>query len=152
MENRRKTVQRQLIIEAVKNLNIHATAEQVFEYIVKTHPSISKATVYRNLNLMAEAGELLNIGSIYGSAHYDYNCNEHCHFICKDCRRVFDINSANSAKSTHISNLSNISNSTEEAFSDIAVIINRIEKTDGFNITDYKISFSGLCRECKTKE
>jgi len=72
-DNKRNTIQKQLVLDAVKELNIHATAEQVFEYVVKKHTSISKATVYRNLSQMAESGELLNIGSFYGSAHYDHN-------------------------------------------------------------------------------
>jgi len=69
---KRNTVQRQLIFDAVKELNIHATAEQVIEYLAKKHPSIGRATVYRNLNTMSESGELLRIGSFYGSTHYDH--------------------------------------------------------------------------------
>jgi len=128
MDNKRNTVQRQLILDAVKELNIHATAEQVFEYIIRKHPSVSKATVYRNLSRMAELGDLLNIGIFYGSAHYDHNCHEHYHFICESCKRVFDV---------------------DGKFSEI---INKIEKNDGFNITSCRISFSGLCSYCKIKK
>ncbi|MDR2889363.1 MAG: transcriptional repressor, partial [Lachnospiraceae bacterium] len=70
MSARRNTVQRQVILASLQKLNIHATAEQVYDDIIKTHPSISKATVYRNLGQMADAGELLNIGSFYGAVHY----------------------------------------------------------------------------------
>jgi len=67
MANKRNTVQRQLILDAVRELDIHATAEQICEYIHKKQPSVSKATVYRNLNQMTESGELLNIGYFYGA-------------------------------------------------------------------------------------
>jgi len=127
-ESKRNTVQRRLILNAVRELNIHATAEQVFDYVVQNHPSISKATVYRNLSQMTESGKLLNIGNIHGSAHYDHKCHKHCHFICEDCKRIFDI---------------------ESDFSDIA---GRIETTDEFDVADYHISFSGLCRNCKIKQ
>jgi len=124
----RNTLQRQLILNAVAALNIHATAEQVYDYINRTHPAISKATVYRNLNQMAQAGELLNIGSLSGSAHYDHNCHEHYHFICKECERVFDIDSD---------------------FSDIIERAERNTSKGEFEIMDCHISFSGLCRACK---
>ena len=121
---KRNTVQRQLIFDAVKDLNIHASAEQVVEYLGKKHPSIGRATVYRNLNYMSETGELLRIGSFYGTTHYAHNCHEHYHFICDSCRRIFDV---------------------EGSISDI---YERFD-TEGFDITECNVSFSGLCWECK---
>ena len=53
--NRRNTVQRQLVAETILNLD-HPNAEQVYEEIVKNHPHVSKATVYRNLNLLEFIG------------------------------------------------------------------------------------------------
>jgi len=127
MTGKKNTVQRSLILQAVKALNIHASAEQVFEYVVKSHPSISKATVYRNLSQMAASGELLNIGDFYGAAHYDHNCHEHYHFICENCKRIFDI---------------------EGDFSDI---FGRVNGKDGLHIKNFNLSFNGLCRACKVK-
>jgi len=122
---KRNTIQRQLVFSAVKELNIHATAEQIYERVARNHPSISKATVYRNLGQMVESGELLNIGIFYGATHYDHNCHEHYHFICEDCRRIFDI---------------------EGDFSDILSKINGI---NGFDIKNYHLSLNGLCQDCK---
>ena len=125
MDSKRNTVQRQLVLNAVKELNTHATAEQVYAYVVQKHPAISKATVYRNLSQMSESGELMNIGNFYGSTRYDHNCHEHYHFVCESCRRVFDV---------------------EGDFSDI---IGRSGNTDGFDIARCHLSFSGLCWDCK---
>jgi Fe2+ or Zn2+ uptake regulation protein len=125
MSSKRNTVQKQLILDAVGQLDIHATAEQVYEHVALAHPSVSKATVYRNLRLMAEAGELLNIGSFNGSTHYDHRCHEHSHFVCERCKRVFDI---------------------EGDFSDIA---SRAGKTNGVTINAYHLFFSGICQECE---
>ena len=118
-------MQRQLILDAVKELDIHATAEQVYEYIHKIQPSISKTTVYRNLGQMAESGELLNVGNFYGSTHYDHNCHEHYHFVCEDCKKVFDV---------------------DVDFSDI---LNKVDNTGNYNITGFRLSFDGKCHECK---
>ena len=127
MTEKRNTVQRQLIMDAVRELNIHATAEQVIDYLARKHPSIGRATVYRNLSYMCETGELLRIGSFYGSSHYDHNCHEHYHFVCKDCRQIFDL---------------------EGTFADV---FDKLKGTEGFDITDVSVSFGGLCRECKKK-
>ncbi len=124
MDSKRNTIQRQLILDSVKELNQHATAEQVYEYVVKQCPTISKATVYRNLNLMVEAGELLNIGNFHGSAHYDHNCHNHYHFICEECEKVFDI---------------------DAFFPDIK---ERISNMDRFEIRNHSLIFHGLCPDC----
>jgi len=117
-----------LILDAVRELDIHATAEQVYAHVVEKHPSISKATVYRNLNQMSDAGELLNIGSFYGSTHYDHNCHQHYHFICDGCRQIFDINARLS-----------------DVYADITGM-------DGFEIKGHNLSFNGLCRDCKSQQ
>jgi len=127
MDAKRNTIQRHMVYSAVKELNIHATAEQVYEHVATAHPSISKATVYRNLSQMAESGELLNIGNFYGSTHYDHNCHEHHHFICEECRRIFDV---------------------EGDFSDI---LGRVTGISGFDIMNWNLSLKGLCTDCKDK-
>ncbi len=126
MEAKRNTIQRQLILDTVKKLDIHATAEQVYEYVSREHPTISKATVYRNLSQMAEAGELLNIGTFCGSAHYDHNLGKHYHFICEECERVFDV---------------------DDFFPEID---KRIVQMEGFEIKSHSLTFSGLCPDCRT--
>ncbi|MCL2819237.1 MAG: transcriptional repressor [Oscillospiraceae bacterium] len=124
METKRNTIQRQLVYNAVKELDIHANAEQVYEHIITVHPSISRATVYRNLNQLAESGELLNIGSFYGTTHYDHNANDHYHFICEKCKHIYDI-----------------SNCFPE--------IKNLTQTNGLIIKSHNLSFFGICNECK---
>ena len=125
MSSKRNTLQRKLIFNAVKELNIHVTAEQVYKYVAKQHPTISKATVYRNLNQMVQERDLSAISSPYSSTHYDHKLHEHYHFVCDLCEQIFDV---------------------EADFSDIC---NRIGNTDGFDVASYSIAFSGLCWSCK---
>lgn len=88
---KRNTIQRSLVLEAVNKLHCHATADEVYEEIIKEHPTISKATVYRNLNLLSEMGEIRRL-QIPGSAdRYDHISRNHCHVKCKVCGRVFDV-------------------------------------------------------------
>ena len=52
---KRNTIQRSLVLNAVNKLQCHATADEVYDEIAKEHPNISKATVYRNLKLLSSA-------------------------------------------------------------------------------------------------
>ncbi len=113
-------------MDSVRELNIHATAEQVYEHVAKRHPAISKATVYRNLSRMAEAGELLDIGSFDGSAHYDHNCHRHYHFVCAACSRVYDVDG------------------------DIPDLTSELTGMENFVVTGWSLTFSGLCGDCNT--
>ena len=58
MTNSRNTIQRQLVLSAVRQLQNHPTADEVYQEVQKNCPTISRATVYRNLKLLAEEGEI----------------------------------------------------------------------------------------------
>lgn len=126
-EKKRGTVQRQVILAALEGLGGHATSEQVCVYIAKQHPTIAKATVYRNLRRMAEEGEILDIGNFCGSTHFDFNTHYHYHLVCHNCKKVFDM----------------------EGQWDFSEILEEVRKEENFDITGYSLSFSGLCQGCK---
>jgi len=128
MNKKRNTLQKQLIMNAVRELDIHASAEQVFAHVTEKHSSISKATIYRNLKQMAESGELLEIGIPGSAAHYDHNCHEHYHFMCENCERIVDVEG------------------------DITDIFNKIKYEEKIEITGIRLSFVGLCEKCKSKQ
>ena len=58
---KRNTIQRQLVISAVRSLSNHPTAEEVYNRIVLDYPDISKGTVYRNLNSLVDSGLLRRV-------------------------------------------------------------------------------------------
>ena len=122
---KRNTVQRSLVLETVKELQRHATADEVYETINKKHPDISRGTVYRNLNLLSDVGEIRKVEMPGGAALYDHLCYEHYHARCVKCSRVFDV---------------------EMEF--IADLEKNIIKTHGFEFTGHDIIFKGICLEC----
>ena len=127
--SRRNTVQRSLVLDAVRKLHCHATADEVYEEIIKEYPSISKATVYRNLNLLSEMGEIHRL-EIPGSAdHFDHITTNHCHVKCRECGRVFDVDM------DYVSDLEK-----------------GIRDNHGFDFTGYDIIFHGICPECKKQK
>ena len=92
MKELRNTKQREEVLNAVRTLMYHPTAEEVYLDVSRKNPSISKGTVYRNLNLLTQLGEISKI-SMPGSEPdmFDHNTEEnHHHAFCRCCKRLFD--------------------------------------------------------------
>ena len=51
---KRNTIQKELVLNAVTKMHRHVTADEVYDYIKKDYPSIGKGTVYRNLSILAD--------------------------------------------------------------------------------------------------
>lgn len=64
MNNTRNTIQKQVILNAVRELKNHPTSEEVYNHIKPNFPSISLGTVYRNLNLLSENKDIQKISII----------------------------------------------------------------------------------------
>mgnify|MGYP000588663851 CR=1 FL=1 len=69
----------------------HPTADALYASIREEFPNISLGTVYRNLNLLVETGEILKLTCGNGPDHYDGNVAPHYHFVCRDCGQVYDM-------------------------------------------------------------
>ena len=89
MASIRNTEQRKKILEHLKSVHTHPTAETVYNAIKKDMPKITLATVYRNLNLLAEQGEIQRL-EINKEYRYDACCNAHQHCVCEECGKVME--------------------------------------------------------------
>ena len=89
----RYSKQRELILETLKGLRSHPTAEEIYELVRASDPEISLATIYRNLNQLAENGMILRISAAGTSDRFDYPRMPHYHFRCTKCGQVSDIDS-----------------------------------------------------------
>lgn len=69
----------------------HPTADQVYTAMRTKIPNISLGTVYRNLNLLADTGEILRLQVGDKTDHFDYDTSPHHHFVCKKCGAVIDL-------------------------------------------------------------
>lgn len=86
---RRYSRQRELILNCVKEGNTHPTAEEVYQRLKQISPTLSRGTVYRNLKLLVQEGELERIACPV--ERYDGNTNPHAHFRCERCGMVCDL-------------------------------------------------------------
>lgn len=125
--NKRKTIQHSLVLETVQELQCHATAEEIYDTIVKKHANISRGTVYRNLNLLSDIGQIRKMEMPSGADRFDYQCHKHYHARCIKCGRVFDVE-----------------------MEVIADLEKNIKNTHGFEFIEHDLIFKGICLECNT--
>ena len=123
---RRNTIQCTLVLETVNKLKFHATADEVYDAIVREHPNISKATVYCNLQRLCETGDICKREMPGGADRFDHLCGNHYHVRCVRCGRVFDVDMEYQA---------NLERS--------------IRDTHGFVFTEHDIVFKGICPDCQ---
>ena len=83
--------QRESILQYLRSTKCHPTAETVYQHIVADHPNISLGTVYRNLTLLTELGEINKITAFDGPDRFDGNVTPHYHFLCRECGAVLDL-------------------------------------------------------------
>lgn len=121
----RNTVQRQIILAALQNLHTHPTVEEVYAEIHKLHPTISKATVYRNLRHLAERGEIRQLSLPDGLERYDGCADQHYHFKCKICGGISDID---------VEYLTDINEAVQQKY--------------GFQVDEHEVVFRGMCSKC----
>ncbi len=124
----RNTFQQALTLDAVKHLACHPTADMVYDYIKEAYPQISRTTVYRNLNKLADNGILTRV-KVSGSAdRFDHFLEKHYHFICNDCGCLSDLE--------------------VPYHNDINKLV---EGLGGRQINAHQIMFDGLCKNCLEK-
>ena len=126
---RRFSRQRQMVLDVVKNRTKHPTADKVYEILKKDQPEISLGTVYRNLNLLSEMGEISRVETSSVKDHFDGNQHPHAHFVCRKCGGVFDLNL------------------------DISQLLQSAKGVEGsFQVEDCKVLVQGVCEDCLKKE
>lgn len=118
--------QRELVREAVEKSSIHPTADEVYQEVRKREPTISLATVYRNLNQLSENHLIWRVVVPGDSDHFDHTLKEHEHMICTQCGCVVDIWPQVSL---------------QELFSGM----------EGAHITGYDLTLYGVCDDCARK-
>jgi len=126
MASTRNTIQKSMIMQALEILD-HPSAEEVFRSVSEKYPSISKATVYRNLNQMAECGEILRLTITESADHYDLRCTPHYHAHCKSCGKIIDI----FPEKEMVSKMENL-----------------LGSETGFETEKIDVIFSGICAKC----
>jgi len=83
--------QRAEVLDQIREHEDHPTADVIFAELRQKDPSISLATVYRNLKLLSDLGEIRKLSFVSGADRFDPTVKPHYHFVCEKCGKVYDI-------------------------------------------------------------
>ena len=83
--------QREAIKHYLASTKEHPTADTVYLHVKEDFPNISLGTVYRNLSLLSETGQILKLNMRDGADRFDGRIAPHDHFVCEKCHCVEDI-------------------------------------------------------------
>ncbi len=119
------TVQRRAILENLASRTDHPTADQIFAAIQDRVSGISRTTVYRVLETFVQLGLAQKISNPEAKARFDADTRRHHHAVCINCEEVIDI------------------------YSDTLDSIPLPDTGHDFEVLDYSVNFTGLCRNCR---
>ena len=121
----RATPQRMAIMELLEGNTSHPSVEEIYQVLKPKYPSLSAATVYNTLEALAKVGEIQEISIDPQRRRFDPNPRPHCHFLCNQCHKVFDL---------------------DIALEDIPVPTHM----GGFNINNFSLYLYGECEHCSS--
>ncbi len=120
------TPQRLAIVKILAKSEGHPSVENIYDQIKIDFPTMSLATVYRNILLIKSIGEVLELGFPDGSNRYDGNRPyPHPHVICIKCKKIVD------------PELDSLDDMREE-----------VAAETGFKILNHRLDFFGICSSC----
>ena len=112
------------ILEIVESSHSHMTAEQIFEQLRHTYPTVVLATVYNNLNRLWEENRIRKLSVEGMPDRYDRK-QRHDHLLCKRCGRLMDV--------------------------DLGDLTDQLERKAGISILSYDLKLLYLCEECRNQ-
>ena len=124
----RPSVQRVAIMRYWMEHCSHPTVDDIYRDLHAMMPTLSRTTVYNTLSLL-EGKDALSVLTIDSrNVHYDGDVKPHAHFMCRECRRIFDVPLAGAG-------------------------LNGSPATpDGFKVEHTHLYYDGLCDRCREKE
>lgn len=122
----RGSKQRDTILRVVINSRNHPRADWVYDQVRQEIPHISMGTVYRNLNSLAESGEIRQLDIADGTSRFDGNTDDHYHFRCEECGHIFDLDEP-------------VDRSISE----------KVAEDTGFKVFRQRMELIGLCNACQ---
>lgn len=118
----RPSIQRLEILEFISSCRSHPTAEEIFSFLRRNNPTLSRTTVFSSVKLLADKGLVNDIDIASDSTRYDSKLYApHAHFICRHCRKIFDI----------------------------PFDMSQLPAPSGFVCDNVNVYFKGICPECE---
>jgi Fur family peroxide stress response transcriptional regulator len=120
------THQRQVLYEVMKTMYGHPSPEEVYARVKKKVPSISLATVYKNIHLFVESGVFREVSMHHGSLRVEMNDEAHHHMVCSKCKAITDIGEK-----------------------ELGLVSKQAKLPGGFLVERYAVDVIGICAKCQ---
>lgn len=127
--NLKVTPQRLALLELIEQYG-HISIDELYELLIKDFPSLSLATIYKNIIIMQDSGLLKEIKVNDKKSKYELKKCEHIHFICNCCGKIED----------------------KYPNDEIKKLFNAISTNSNFNYNEYSLNLYGTCESCKIEE
>lgn len=124
---RRLTKQRKVILEELAKVTSHPTADELYQIVRQRMPNISLGTVYRNLDFLAEQGQIAKIEYSGSQMRFDAFLEFHQHVRCVKCGAIGDV--------------FNVAQPPEVQQVDVP----------GFTVTSARVEYDGICDKCASQ-
>jgi Fur family peroxide stress response transcriptional regulator len=123
------SVQRLAIMNYLDTHRTHPTADEIFNALAPSIPTLSKTTIYNTLKLFVQQGVIQSITIDERNEHFDADTSVHAHFLCKRCYKIFD------------------------AFIKFRKLPGEVElKEQGHKVEEAYIYYRGICKDCLEQE
>lgn len=119
------TIQRRAILDALASRTDHPTVDQIYDDIRDKLKGVSRTTVYRVLETFVSIGIAKKVSNPDSTARFDADTKRHHHLVCNNCGKVMDL--------------------YDHTLDNLVPVVDQLTE---FEITDYSITFTGLCSEC----
>jgi Fe2+ or Zn2+ uptake regulation protein len=123
----RMTRQRKAILEVLRYVDTHPTADEIYRMVRRRMPHVSLGTVYRNLDILSQHGVIKKLEAAGTQRRYDGNVSTHYHVRCVHCGRIADV------KVEHIQSIED-----------------QLRVHSDFEIIGHHLDFEGICPDCKS--
>ena len=123
----RNTQQRRIVLEELRKVTSHPTAAELCELVRLRLPKISLGTVYRNLDVLSQAGEVAKIEWGGSETRFDGDSRQHYHVRCLGCGSVADVH------------LPPVDISSEDL------------ERDGYEVLGHRLEFIAVCPKCRSE-
>lgn len=123
----RMTPQRKILLEELRKLRTHPTADELYEVVRRRLPHISLGTVYRNLEILSRTGIIRKIELGGTQKRFDGDLEIHQHIRCTECGRIEDLPGNDSVTQCDME---------------------LIEQT-GYEVIERRVEFIGICPDCR---
>lgn len=120
------THQRQILFEVLMSMTGHPSPEEVYAKVKRRIPSVSLATVYKNIHLFIESGMFREVSLHHGSLRVEVNRRPHHHLVCTVCRSISDIDEK-----------------------ELGLLQKPRKLSGGFLVERYAVDVLGLCPACQ---